>query len=137
VTAQPDIEDYRHRVTETVRFSETDRLGHVNNTVFGIYLEVGRTRYFIDSGFYAQDRVALVIVKTEIQFAGMIYWPGEVEIGTRASGFGRTSFTMDQIILQEDRVVGMSNSTMVLIDSGSQKPTPLTEDIRSMLEKLG
>jgi acyl-CoA thioester hydrolase len=128
-----DIDSYQHRVSENIRFSETDMLGHVNNTVFGIYFEIGRSSYFYDQGFYKQDQVVLVIVKTEIHFSGMIYWPGKVEIGTRVTGFGNSSFTIDQILRQEDRIVGRAISTMVAIDPATNKSTPIPDNVRALL----
>ena len=133
MNSSTNLADYPHRVTESVRFSETDQMGHVNNTVFGIYFEVGRSSYFSDHGFYKQDKVTLVIVKTEIQFRSMIYWPGSIEIGSRVTGSGRSSFTMDQILLQEEREVGSATSTMVVIDSKTHKATPIPDAIRNML----
>lgn len=129
-----EIGDYPNRVIETVRFSETDMLGHVNNTVFGSYFEIGRTAYFIDKGFYRQDKTALVIVKTEIEYLGMIFWPGSIEIGTRITGFGKSSFTTDQMLCQDGRIVGRSTSTMVAIDPVSGKSRPMPEDLRLLLE---
>ena len=128
-----ELTGYPGRVTEAVRFSETDMLGHVNNTVFATYFEVGRSSYLSESGFYRQDMVALVIVKTEIEFVGMIYWPGKVEIGTRVSGSGRSSFTMEQLLYQGERLVGRSASTMVLLDRTTNRSTPIPDDIRAML----
>lgn len=122
--------DYPHWVTENVRFSETDQMGHVNNTVFGSYFEIGRTTYLCDHGFYRQQAVALVIVKTEIAFLGMIFWPGTVEIGTRVGGVGRSSFGMEQTLWQGDRWVGTAISTMVVIDPATNKSTPIPHDVR-------
>jgi acyl-CoA thioester hydrolase len=95
--------EYPHRITEAVRFSETDMLGHVNNTVFGIYFEAGRSTYLADHGFHRQPGVNLVIIKTEIVFLDMIYWPGDVTVGTRAGKAGRSSFAMEQLLCQGDR----------------------------------
>ena len=128
------MSDFEHRVREVVRFSETDLMGHVNNTVFATYFEVGRSRYFSDQGIYEQARFGLVIVKTEIEFLGMIHWPGDVEIATCVTGARTSSFTTEQLLEQDGRSVGTASSTMVLIDTSTDKPTPIPDDIRAMLE---
>lgn len=120
-------------VEEQVRFSETDQLGHVNNTVFGIYFEVGRSTWFSRSGFYGQDQLTLVIVRTAIEFVQSIHWPGSVRIGTRISRAGTSSFDMEQLMLQDGRTTGRAVSTMVLIDKGTGKSAPMPEVIRTML----
>lgn len=128
-----EMAEYPHRVIETVRFSETDMLGHVNNTVFGIYFEAGRTRFLADRGFFGHHGVSVVIVKTEMQFRDMIHWPGDVEIGTRVAGAGRSSFTVDQLLVQNQRVVGSAASTMVVIDLATNKSTKISDEIRALL----
>lgn len=125
--------DFPHWITEKVRFSETDQMGHVNNTVFGIYFEIGRTTYFCDCGFYQQTEVALVIVKTEIHFRGMIFWPGMIEVGSRVTGVGRSSFSMEQILLQDRNIVGSAISTLVVIDPATSKSAPIPGEIRTAL----
>lgn len=125
---------YPHRVTESVRFSETDQMGHVNNTVFGIYFEVGRTTYLCDNGFYRQSALGLVIVKTEINFRIMLHWPGSVEIGTRVASAGRSSFVMEQALRQDDRLAGSAVSTMVVIDLAINRSTAIPDEIRSYLK---
>lgn len=134
MTLSQDIADYPHRSTENVRFSETDMMGHVNNTVFGIYFEIGRSSYFSKQGFYEQRETGLVIVKSEIHFLGMIYWPGAVEIGTRVSGARNSSFTVDQILLQTDVIVGTSSSIMVQIDPRTNKSKRISASMRTLLE---
>lgn len=131
--ADPVLADFPHHVDEAVRFSETDLMGHVNNTVFGIYFEVGRSSFLSDQGLFRQEGGSFVIVKTEIQFLGMIHWPGRIQVGTRVTGAGRSSFTMDQLLQQDDRVVGRSTSTMVVIDPETNKATPMSSSIRALL----
>lgn len=125
--------DYPLWVEEQVRFSETDQLGHVNNTVFAIYFEVGRSTWFSRSGIYGQDRVTLVIVSTTIEFLRPVLWPGAIRIGTRICRSGRSSFDMEQVMLQDDTQTGRAVSTMVLIDKGTGNSVPMPDDIRAML----
>ncbi|MGK2850292.1 MAG: acyl-CoA thioesterase [Candidatus Limnocylindrales bacterium] len=39
---------FRHRVTNDVRFADTDAMGHVNNAVYLTYCETARIRYWTD-----------------------------------------------------------------------------------------
>lgn len=134
MTLSQDIADYSHWLSENIRFSETDMMGHVNNTVFGIYFEIGRSSYFSQHGFYDQREAGLVILKSEIHFLGMIYWPGTVEVGTRVTGVGNSSFTMEQILRQKDAIVGTSSSVMVQIDSKTNKSMRISNSMRTLLK---
>ena len=75
-----------------------------------------------------------MIVKLEIEFLGMIFWPGKVCVGTRVSGAGNSSFTMEQTMFQDERHVGKAACTMVAIDPDTGKSTKLTADLRKILK---
>ena len=51
-TASPDPRDltgpFTHRVDITVRFADTDAMGHVNNAKYLTYCEIARIRYWTD-----------------------------------------------------------------------------------------
>ena len=40
--------EFKHRVRITVRFADTDAMGHVNNAVYLTYCEIARIRYWTD-----------------------------------------------------------------------------------------
>jgi acyl-CoA thioester hydrolase len=42
----PRLETYPHVTHDKLRYSDTDRQGHVNNAVFSTYLETGRVEIF-------------------------------------------------------------------------------------------
>ena len=39
-----------HATTHRLRFNDTDRLGHVNNAVFAVMLEQGRSELAVEAG---------------------------------------------------------------------------------------
>ena len=63
----------------------------------------------------------------------MILWPGRVTIGTRVGRVGTSSFDMEQLLMQDDRIVGSAMSTMVVIDLETNSATPIPDAIRAVL----
>ena len=62
---------FPHWLTERVRWSDTDQVGHVNNLSFGTYIETGRTEFLrelIDRN--ADSRVLLLMAQVNICFLG-------------------------------------------------------------------
>ena len=47
----PQLADYPHRVTDTIRFGDLDPQGHVNQAVFLTYFESGRVAMFRNRRF--------------------------------------------------------------------------------------
>ncbi|MDA9664477.1 MAG: thioesterase family protein [Porticoccaceae bacterium] len=130
-------DDFPQLRRENVRYSDTDRQGHVNNAVFSTFLECARTDILYDKsrGLLNPDR-ELVIVKIAIEFLAELSWPGSVEIGSRVAKVGHSSIMFEQAIFQGDKCASVSTSVMVMIDKVTRKSAGLPEDVAERLADL-
>ena len=122
---------------DKVRYSDTDRQGHVNNTVFAAFLETGRVEvlYNPEDPLFAGD-AEFVIVASNLNLEGEIHWPGTVDIGTRVARLGNSSITLEQVLFQEDKRVASAQTVLVQINSATRKAQALSDRSRSRLEAL-
>ena len=89
----PRIEDFPIRVSDTIRFADQDRQGHVNNAVYPTYFETGRVPHIYDPEHGLQvEGCTTVLARIEIDFLKELRWPGTVEIGTAIAEIGRSSY---------------------------------------------
>jgi acyl-CoA thioester hydrolase len=130
----PQLADYPHRATDIIRFADLDPQGHVNNAVFATYFETGRVAMFRnpDLGIGVPDGT-FILVRAEIDFLRELRWPGTVEIGTALMEFGRSSFTVGQVIFNEGVCCAAGRFTMVLIDRTTRRSRPLTAEVMARL----
>lgn len=130
----PQLADYPHRVKDIIRYADLDPQGHVNNAVFSTYFESGRVAMFRtpDLGIGVPNGT-FVLVRQEIDFLRELRWPGDVEIGTALAEFGRSSFTVVQTIFNGDVCAAAGRATLVLIDTGTRRARPLTEEAMAKL----
>ena len=134
-TATP--RSYPYRITEKLRYCDTDRQGHVNNAIFSTFCESGRVPFLYDpSRGLPPPGSQFVIAQLTLNFIEEINWPGEVEIGTGVARIGRSSLTLNQSIFFEGRVVGTADSVIVLMDEATRKSTPLPDEARKTFEAL-
>ena len=78
-----------------LRFSDVDRFGHVNNSVYFSLFDMCKTRYFNDVvGTDIFDRMAPVVVHIEANFISPVYFPDEIVIDTSIVKIGNKSFTV-------------------------------------------
>ena len=107
--------------SETVRFSDLDAFGHVNNAVFSIYVEQARLAWF---GQYAADEPMplrdVILARTEIDFRWPVVFGDLVEIGVRPSRVGTKSFEFEFELRVGDRVVAEARSILVGYDYDSR-----------------
>ena len=122
---------------DKVRYADTDRQGHVNNTVFASSLETGRVELLYDP---EQPLMSVddefVIASLKLTFMGEIQWPGEVKIGTYISGIGNSSIHIGQALFQRGQCVAKAETFVVQIDRATRKAMALSEDTRNRLGKL-
>lgn len=129
------IEDFPVRSSTRLRYSDTDRQGHVNNTVFVTMLEFGRVELFYDPAApMAPPGTSFVIVRLELDYRREMHWPGEIEIGTRILSVGRSSFRMAQALFQDGQCTATSESVIVLMDDATRKSTPLPAEAVARLQ---
>ena len=129
--------DYNLQTSDKVRYSDTDRQGHVNNAVFACYFETGRVELLYNpDDLLAAQNCSFVIVSFSMNLLSEIHWPGTVEIGTSIVKIGNSSITINQGLYQNDRLVANAESVIVHTSSITKRSKPLSDHARSVLSNL-
>jgi acyl-CoA thioester hydrolase len=130
VETTPVLEDFPYRIADNVRFADLDPNQHVNNAVYASYFETGRVTLVKDlKNGLIPSGTSWMMVRLDMHFRAELRWPSRIEMGLGLSKFGRTSVTFDQAIFCEGRCVASAQTTTVLVDEATRKPTPLTADL--------
>lgn len=128
---------YPALIREKVRYSDTDRQGHVNNVVFSVFFEAGRVEILFCSGRKLNPAgTEFVLARSNIDLLGQLRWPGEVIIGSRIEKVGRSSINLRQAIFQGDGCAAVCDSVMVLIRARTGRSTRIGAQARAFLESL-
>jgi acyl-CoA thioester hydrolase len=128
-----------YRIPITVRSYELDALGHVNHAVYHQYAEVARMTGFTAAGCdwdgLMDDRVAVVLLSTTVNFRGELRAHDEIEVTCRLKfGTGKT-FNIESMIIKADGTVAAEVYCIVgLMDLDARK---LLTDPRAALEARG
>ncbi len=116
------------------RFSETDVLGHINNTALPIWFEAARTPFF---KFFTPDLNPkdwkLIVAKIDVEFRGELFYGQEVEIQSSIAKIGNSSFVIRQDVYQHQELCAVGHATMVRFDFANKKAVPLNEQERAAL----
>ncbi len=120
--------------THRLRFNDTDRLGHVNNAVFAVMLEQGRSELAVAAGLPVESTgQALVIVRLELDFVAEMSWPGDVTIETELARIGTRSFTLRQRLVHAGALCARAVTVLVVMDRTARRAVPI-EPWRARLE---
>jgi acyl-CoA thioester hydrolase len=132
------LEDPRVVWTEDVlRFRDTDKNGHVNNSVFSVLCESGRVNLFgLKFDPLLRPGTFYVIARLAIDFRAELHYPGRVNTATWLNRLGRSSMGLRQAIISEAGVAAESEAVCVLMDGATRHPMPLPDDIRRIAQEL-
>ena len=125
-----------HATAHRLRFNDTDRLGHVNNAVFAVMLEQGRSELVLEAGLPIESEgAALVIVRLELEFLREMAWPGTVTIETEVARLGNRSFTLRQRLASDSELCARAVTVLVVMDRAARRALPLDGEWRDSLTR--
>jgi acyl-CoA thioester hydrolase len=124
---EPTIQaSYAIWASETIRYGDLDRQGHVNNAVFATLLESGRVAFLCnDERPITEPGTQFVIARLVLDFKAELFWPGTAEIGTRVAKIGRSSVTLEQAIFQNGVCAAVADTVIVSMDQKTRRSSPL------------
>jgi acyl-CoA thioester hydrolase len=115
-------------------FSETDALGHVNNTVVPVWFEQAREPIF--KIFVPDLSIAnwnLIIAHIEVDFLSELVYGEEVEIQTGLSKLGNSSMTIVQTAWQKGEIRAKGQAVMIHYNYAEKSAVAIPDAIRTLL----
>jgi acyl-CoA thioester hydrolase len=134
----PRPADFPTTTVEKLRFADTDRQGHITNSVFAVCCQNARMELLCDPRRVPIPRnTQFVIARLVLEFRAEMHWPGTVEIGTRVERVGRSSATLAQALFVHEACVATAESIVALMDMTTRRPTLLPEETAEALRAIG
>jgi acyl-CoA thioester hydrolase len=132
---------FRFFTPTPTRWGDCDRFGHINNVQFVRYYESGRLDYFqrvlnLDSAPDAQN--SLIIADLYVTFLRQINHPCALEVGTRISRLGSSSFDFEAAIFApgDDAALSTANATCVWFNFRDNHSTPIPAAERNIIKQF-
>jgi acyl-CoA thioester hydrolase len=111
-----DLARYPYFCEIQTRFGDLDVNMHVNNVAMAGLLEDARVRFHRESGYHAATRgMTSMVVSIGIEYLGQAYYPQPVQVHVAATDIGRSSYSLCQLVIQENRVVVFARATFVCV----------------------
>ena len=128
-------ETFNHWTQVSIRFSDQDPLGHVNNVAIAAYVEASRT--MLIHPFLLQDKhpdLNFALVHVEIDYKGEFSYPGTVEVGARLERLGTKSFATTYGLFAADKCVATAGSVNCFFDTSKRESVAPPKDVRALFE---
>ena len=118
----------------TLRFSDEDRMGHINNCAYTTFFEAVRVAY-IDS-FHEAGRIDTVLVNLNIDYRRETRFPGTIAVGARLGRAGNTSFSAGYGVFRDGECLATCVATNVFFDVELRKATAPPQVTRAAMLAL-
>ncbi len=118
-----------------------DAMGHVNNAMYFTYCESARMSYFAAVRMKELSEAEThgpALAAAHLNFRAQVRYPAELEVTTRVSEIGRSSFKMEYELLYRgtgDRVADGSG-VIVWVDYATGKSIPLPEGLKAEIRRF-
>lgn len=135
-----EAEAYDHWTTVTLRYSDQDAMGHINNVAVAAYFEAGRLGLFAHL-FAGATSVAsgMVLARLTIDYLAEMHFRGAdptVRVGGRLARVGGRSITTHYAAFQDERACAVSESVNVFFDPVTRRSAAPPDDVAARLEAL-
>jgi len=131
---------FNHTTPIQLRFNDFDALGHVNNSVYFSFYDLGKTSYFNEvlPDVSVSREVGVVIGHIEVSFLLPVYPEEQVAVETAVIEIGNKSFKLLQhlIDVETNEVKCICQTVMVCFDAKTKTTHPITDQWRMAMAEF-
>ena len=126
---------YRLFTPVTIRFSDTDKLGHINHVAISAYFEAARCELFYklmqEAG--VGGSIDFVLARVAIDFKREFFYPGSVAVGSRFLRLGNRSITSGYGLFIGEACHATAEAVNVFFDLDTRQPIAPPPALRDVL----
>lgn len=130
-------EEFSFYVNISIRFSETDMFGHVNNVSPFIYFEEARIKYMKYLGLFTNltnPESVPVVADLQCDYHRQIFFGETIKLYVKINSIGNSSLDLHYLAINEsDEVCLTGRGRLVNVNPKTGKPMNLSESVKQKL----
>lgn len=127
----------KHSIPIQLRFNDTDALGHVNNSTYFSFYDLGKTEYFrtLYGDNYFTKEIDIVVAHAEVDFIEPVFLTDDISVETSVTHIGSKSFSLYQQIRDNrtNNVKCKCTTIMVGYDFKKKITIPISDEWRKVI----
>jgi acyl-CoA thioester hydrolase len=133
-------EAFARFVPVSTRWSDNDPYGHVNNAAYYSFFDAAVNAILIEAGLLdpAKSEIIGLVVENNCVFFTSLAFPDAIDVGVGVEALGRSSvrYLVAAFKSGASRAAAQGRYTHVYVDRVSQRPHPIPEGHRRLMESL-
>ncbi|MBR7193308.1 thioesterase family protein [Gordonia hongkongensis] len=127
--------DYVLDIPVALRWGDMDINNHINNVQISRIFEESRVRSFYEWMPDRPRKFSFLVARQDIEFSAPVHYSLDpVHVRTCIGRVGRSSFVMAlRLFDQSGTLCATAETTMVVVDPDTGRPTPIPDDARPLL----
>ena len=130
-----DSKKLKHWTSVSLRFSDQDSLGHINNVSYAAYVEQARVEFIDKIVNIKGDHVNYLLANLHIDYRRELHFPGKIDVGACLLKVGTKSITTGYGLFKDEINVATASSVNVFFDPSTRKSIAIPENLRVALDR--
>ena len=122
-----------------VRYAETDQMGIVNNAIYPIWFEIGRTELFdelqLPYSEMEKQGIMLPLSELHVKYHSPAYYGQTVNITTKVKEMPGVRITFDYEITHKGILIATGQSTQAFVNAATLRPMRIPKELKESLQK--
>ena len=131
------FDSFLFKTTIETRFADFDMMGHVNNAVYFTYMEIARTKYWVNAIKWDWKRTGVIIAKASLDYIKPILIDDKIHMYVRTSRIGKSSFDLEYLLVKiengQEIVCSKGKTVCVAFDYQSKTSTAIPESEKNKM----
>nr|WP_292970383.1 thioesterase family protein [Mucilaginibacter sp.] len=131
------LTDYRYKSPITIRFSDIDAVGHVNNAVYLTFFELTRINYWKDVAGWNIRNHGIIIGRSEINYLKLVTIDDKIACYVRVVRIGNSSFDVMHVLVKEtdkgEEICTTCKTACISYDYSAGKSIPIPAEGRQRM----
>ena len=94
------LSGYKYKTPITIRFSDIDAVGHVNNAIYLTYFEEARLKYWREAIEWDVSKSGVIVGRSEVNYLKPITLRDEIFCYVRTTRIGNSSFDIMHVLVK-------------------------------------
>ncbi|MBE9600931.1 thioesterase family protein [Pedobacter sp. MC2016-24] len=123
------LDSFKYKTVIETRFADFDMMGHVNNAVYFTYMEIARTKYWMQAINWDWKRTGVVIAQASLDYVLPVFIDDKISMYVRTSRIGKSSFDLEYLLVKtvhgKEEVCSRGKTVCVAFDYNSKSKAPI------------